>query len=191
MAWQPENAGFDVRDDVKVFDFGLAKSLDPKLESEGDPGMYKLTGRTGSFPYMAPEIARCRPYNCSADVFSFGIMLWEILALQSAFGGILSRRECYNRVSIGGERPCVRKDWPPLTREVMKDAWAENPRDRPPFNRVAGLIRADLTDVAFDDDIVNRTAHMEGRSRRSFRAMRGSRMVPVTAQHELDESGGV
>ena len=38
--------------DVKVFDFGLARDLNPKLKTKG--GMYKLTGRTGSFPYMAP-----------------------------------------------------------------------------------------------------------------------------------------
>jgi len=38
--------------DVKVFDFGLCKNLNPKLKAKG--GIFKLTGRTGSFPYMAP-----------------------------------------------------------------------------------------------------------------------------------------
>jgi len=38
--------------DVKVFDFGLCKDLDPKLEVKD--GLYKLTGGTGCFPYMAP-----------------------------------------------------------------------------------------------------------------------------------------
>jgi serine/threonine protein kinase len=49
---KPENIGFDVRGDVKLFDFGLVANLRPELKDE--EGMYKLTGRTGSFPYMAP-----------------------------------------------------------------------------------------------------------------------------------------
>lgn len=44
-------------DDVKVFDFGLCKNLSPKLKTKD--GMFKLTGRTGSFPYMAPGKLCC------------------------------------------------------------------------------------------------------------------------------------
>jgi serine/threonine protein kinase len=49
---KPENIGFDVRGDVKLFDFGLMANLRPNLKC--DDGMYKLSGLTGSFPYMAP-----------------------------------------------------------------------------------------------------------------------------------------
>jgi serine/threonine protein kinase len=49
---KPDNIGFDVRGDVKLFDFGLMANLRPELRREDD--MYSLTGRTGSFPYMAP-----------------------------------------------------------------------------------------------------------------------------------------
>jgi len=73
---KPENIGFDVRGDVKVFDLGLAKELDPKLADED--GLYKLTGTTGSLRYMAPEIAKNQPYNFLADVYSFGIIFWQV-----------------------------------------------------------------------------------------------------------------
>jgi serine/threonine protein kinase len=49
---KPDNIGFDVRGDVKLFDFGLMANLRPELKCED--GMYKLSGLTGSFPYMAP-----------------------------------------------------------------------------------------------------------------------------------------
>jgi serine/threonine protein kinase len=43
---KPDNIGFDVRGDVKIFDFGLAKEIDPtKVKPDG---LYKLTGDTGS-----------------------------------------------------------------------------------------------------------------------------------------------
>ena len=41
-----DNIGFDVRGDVKIFDFGLAKELDQREKLED--GTYKLTGDTGS-----------------------------------------------------------------------------------------------------------------------------------------------
>jgi serine/threonine protein kinase len=50
---KPDNVGFDVRGDVKIFDFGLAKEIDPRqMDAEGT---YKLTADTGSLRYMAPE----------------------------------------------------------------------------------------------------------------------------------------
>ena len=50
---KPDNVGFDVRGDVKIFDLGLAKEIDPQHKLAD--GTYKLTGDTGSLRYMAPE----------------------------------------------------------------------------------------------------------------------------------------
>jgi serine/threonine protein kinase len=50
---KPDNIGFDVRGDVKIFDFGLAKEFDPAKKAAD--GTYKLTADTGSLRYMAPE----------------------------------------------------------------------------------------------------------------------------------------
>eukprot|EP00555_Chaetoceros_dichaeta_P007741 CAMPEP_0198257488 /NCGR_PEP_ID=MMETSP1447-20131203/7159_1 /TAXON_ID=420782 /ORGANISM="Chaetoceros dichaeta, Strain CCMP1751" /LENGTH=316 /DNA_ID=CAMNT_0043944407 /DNA_START=55 /DNA_END=1002 /DNA_ORIENTATION=+ len=71
---KPENIGFDVRDEIKVFDFGLAKELLDTNKNEDET--YNLTGYTGSLLYMAPEVALSKPYNRSADVYSFGMLLW-------------------------------------------------------------------------------------------------------------------
>lgn len=49
---KPDNVGFDVRGDVKIFDFGLAKELDESKKL--DDGTYHLTADTGSLRYMAP-----------------------------------------------------------------------------------------------------------------------------------------
>jgi serine/threonine protein kinase len=48
---KPENVGFDIRGDIKIFDFGLAK----EVRDPDDEGNYKLTGYCGSPMYMAPE----------------------------------------------------------------------------------------------------------------------------------------
>jgi len=49
---KPENIGFDVRDDVKLFDFGLAVEM--KTSRESDDGLYNFTGMTGTPRYMSP-----------------------------------------------------------------------------------------------------------------------------------------
>lgn len=73
---KPENLGFDIRDDVKLFDFGLSAELQPAMKVPGSkPTTYNLTGETGSFRYMAPEVANSQPYNETADVYAFGILL--------------------------------------------------------------------------------------------------------------------
>jgi len=139
-----ENIGFDTKGDVKLFDFGLAKPLHPALASQIEEGMYNLTARTGTFPYMAPEVARKQRYNEKCDVFSFGILLWEILSLECAFSGITSRREFYYRISIGGVRPQIRPCWPSGARQIMSTSWTVEPQKRPSFEKVCNLLVADL-----------------------------------------------
>ena len=73
---KPENIGFDVRGDIKVFDFGLAKEVHENL-SDGD-GCYNLTAMTGTPRYMAPEVALNKPYNESCDVVRAHLTLLHV-----------------------------------------------------------------------------------------------------------------
>jgi serine/threonine protein kinase len=163
---KPENIGFDVRGDVKIFDFGLCKSLFPELKALGSYG-YKLTGRAGSFPYMAPEVVRMETYDSKCDVFSFAILLWEILSLKQSFKGMTATK-FLNKVVIEGQRLPISKEWPPLTRLMLPEAWDNDPQKRPDMKRVAILIRGDLNDMTDDDNVLRRTNHMRERSDRSI-----------------------
>lgn len=60
-----------------MFDFGLSLELNDKLP-KAENGMYRLSGNTGSLRYMAPEVALEKPYNHLVDVYSYGIMLWQV-----------------------------------------------------------------------------------------------------------------
>ena len=162
-----ENIAFDVRGDVKVFDFGLSKGLSKELQS-ARRNEYNLTPRTGSLPYMAPEIAECKPYGTKCDVFSFGMLLWEMMALKDAYPRI-SARQYMERLVMKDERPQINKHWTPLVRTLIKEAWGKDPETRPEMRRIATMLRADLKDITDDDSIVNRTTHMASRSKHSIR----------------------
>jgi serine/threonine protein kinase len=95
---------------TKLFDFGLAKELKPKYRKSHPayPGLdtYKLTGCTGSRRYMAPEVCFSQPYNEKADVYSFGILLYQVTSLVTPFDGFsMGRHERY--VLRDGHRPDV------------------------------------------------------------------------------------
>jgi serine/threonine protein kinase len=91
----------------KLFDFGLAKELKSKYRDHGphdDEGTYKLTARSGTRRYMAPEVALSQPYNEKVDVYSLGVMLYQVASLVAPFGGYsLLRHE--EEVLRGGNRP--------------------------------------------------------------------------------------
>ena len=56
---------------VKIADFGVARLL--------DAGGGVMTAETGTYRWMAPEIITHAPYDEKADVYSYGILLWELL----------------------------------------------------------------------------------------------------------------
>ena len=112
---------------VKLFDFGLAKELDP-LQRTPD-GMYKMSGGTGSRRFMAPKVALGEPYNLSADIYSFAILFWEVVALEKAFGK-LSQEEHKEMVIQNNERPPLRREWKPAIQFILQNCWKRNPRER-------------------------------------------------------------
>jgi serine/threonine protein kinase/predicted ATPase len=83
-------ANLMVRSDgiVKVLDFGLARRIpasgDQRLGSSGlgtDPG-----ARVGTLLYMSPEQAQAKPVDAAADIFSLGLVLYELATGQHPFG---------------------------------------------------------------------------------------------------------
>jgi serine/threonine protein kinase len=192
-----ENVGFDVRGDVKIFDFGLSKCLSPELKAR-DPATgkllthgYRLTPRTGSIHTMAPEVASGLPYDEKCDVFSFAVLLWEMLALQSPFRSY-TKREYMFRVVEMQERPWVQHRWPDLVKRLLREAWDDDPRRRPDMKRVSATLREELNLLTDAPEVKNRTIHMLNRSTHSF--CLEPRDVPLERETDIDRdyssSGG-
>jgi serine/threonine protein kinase len=140
---KPENVGFDGKGNVKLFDFGLAKELHE--EDECANGTYKLTPNTGSVRYMAPENGNKWPYNFSADSYSFGIMLWEVTALERPFASY-TPREIRDMVMKWGERPKLREEWPERVVELMESTWDSNFRKRPTMEAIEEILTKEIKD---------------------------------------------
>ena len=83
---------------------------------------------------MAPEVFLSEIYEFSADIYSFGIMLWEMWYGQQAFTNITSLAEFRKVIVNEGRRPeHDNKCWPPdfLWQALMTRCWKKNPTERP------------------------------------------------------------
>lgn len=161
---KPENLGFDVRGDVKLFDFGLAKKL--HVNEKDKDGNFKLTGYTGSPMYMAPEVLLSKPYNMSADVYSYSILLWQMISLDVPYKKVpKSFMEDY--ISNKNLRPTIDKTWHSGLVSVMESGWHQDSNERPKFMNIKKSLFSCLNGIggtsqsAFDGDI--------DKSSRSFR----------------------
>ena len=135
---KPDNIGFDFHGDVKLFDFGLARELQQKLLTT--EGTFLLTGGTGFPPYMAPEVALHKPYTETCDVYSFCILLWQMLKVETPFGVKLSDSHFIKRIVKGGERPEIESRWPVEIKTCMMQGWGGNSINRPSMAHIADIL---------------------------------------------------
>lgn len=122
---------------MKVLDFGLSRIVEHASVDSDD--VYAMSGETGSLRYMAPEVADGLPYNFRADVYSFGIILWELNAGKKPFDG-LNRESFYERVVHGGERPPLHRKWPKELTTLMTKCWDVDMGNRPKFRDIVSRL---------------------------------------------------
>lgn len=140
---KPANLGFDVRGDIKLFDFGLAKELPPYPMSEHKT--FKLSG-AGSMRYMSPEVALMKPYNLKSDVYSFSMVLWHILALKSPFGAY-SPRMYLEGVVNEGDRPRLDPKWPSSVQMLLRIGWSPDASVRPTMHTYYTALRREVAQL--------------------------------------------
>ncbi|KAL1185305.1 hypothetical protein V6Z11_A01G106300 [Gossypium hirsutum] len=117
----------------KVGDFGLSKIKRNTLVSGGV---------RGTLPWMAPELLNGGSNKVSekVDVFSFGIVLWEILTGEEPYANM------HYGAIIGGIvsntlRPTIPSFCDPEWRKLMEQCWSPNPAARPSFTEIASRLR--------------------------------------------------
>ena len=125
---KPTNIGFDVRDDVKLFDFGLARIM----PEDGCPhnDTFSMSG-AGSPRYMAPEMLVHKPYNMKVDIYSFAIVLWELLAGRTPYAFVRRQHHLIQHVVNENGRPDILENWPESIKVVLRNGFDADIKTRP------------------------------------------------------------
>lgn len=100
--------------------------------------------------YMAPEVINRRPYNSKADVYSFSILLWEMLSLSKPYGG-MDGNEVKECVAHKGLRPKIPKEWPSQIRMILKYGFSKRPEERPTMAQIQQTLEKILLALAAEE----------------------------------------
>jgi serine/threonine protein kinase len=161
---KPDNLGFDANGILKLFDFGLAKRLDPMDKTQD--GLYMLTGNTGSLRYMAPEVARGEPYDQRVDTYSFGILFWQICSLQTPYAGFSTNMHA-EKVVQQGFRPQAETSWPVSWTDMMNRAWNQRMTERPDFDEIAVFLDDQVDELRNNDgEVPTRASEIKAKMRK-------------------------
>lgn len=111
-----------------ICDFGSARSV---VEAEG-----ALTSTGGTSNYMAPEFIKGEKYDEKVDVYSYGMMLYEMLLRETPFDD-LTGPQVICAVVIENKRPPLPSDAPEALRDLICACWDVDPEMRPSFQEIS------------------------------------------------------
>eukprot|EP01128_Nolandella_sp_AFSM9_P001212 TRINITY_DN11319_c0_g1_i1.p1 TRINITY_DN11319_c0_g1~~TRINITY_DN11319_c0_g1_i1.p1 ORF type:complete len:700 (-),score=125.94 TRINITY_DN11319_c0_g1_i1:110-2209(-) len=140
---KPENILVSESWTCKVADFGLSRITSLKEEKIIDRGK-----GPGSVLWMAPEVLLHRPVDTKLDVYSFGIVVWQIFSQRRPFDSIGTFDEFVEKVGRKGLRPPLNVV-PEDLRAIVVRCWAGHPEFRPEFTELIGLLNTSRIDCYF------------------------------------------
>src|SRR6266498_2790021 len=115
------NILYENEDDMVISDLGISKSA---MESTDDNEIY------GIISYMAPEIWQRRKYTTASDIYSFGMIMWELMTGKKPFWDRNGDSDLMIKIH-DGLRPPIVTNAPKNYIKLMQECWNSDPDKRP------------------------------------------------------------
>lgn len=127
---KPENILFDENFNVKIADFGIACE-----ETLCD----LLVQDEGTYRWMAPEMLKRKAYNRKVDVYSFGLILWEMVSGRLPYDNMIPFQVAF-AVAHYNMKPILAPDCPKALRPLITQCCAFHPDKRPDFWHIVKIL---------------------------------------------------
>ncbi|XP_004366002.2 hypothetical protein CAOG_01131 [Capsaspora owczarzaki ATCC 30864] len=134
-------------DAIKLTDFGLAR----RICSSGDRAIDFLnssadsspagSSTAGTFGWMSPEVIRGSRVTRASDVWSYGVVLWEMLTREVPFNGVDGLAVAYG-VATGRLSLTIPATLPEPLAQLLRDCWASDACNRPDFGSIMTRLEA-------------------------------------------------
>uniref|UniRef100_A0A8C4HN89 receptor protein-tyrosine kinase n=1 Tax=Dicentrarchus labrax TaxID=13489 RepID=A0A8C4HN89_DICLA len=118
----------------KVSDFGLSRVLEDDPEAA-------YTTRGGKIPirWTAPEAIAYRKFTSASDVWSYGIVMWEVISYGERPYWEMSNQDVIKAIDEGYRLPAP-MDCPVVLHQLMLDCWEKGRSDRPKFGQIVTIL---------------------------------------------------
>ncbi|KAI3454504.1 hypothetical protein Pfo_011167 [Paulownia fortunei] len=127
---------------VKVADFGISC-----LESQCG----SAKGFTGTYRWMAPEMIKEKHHTKKVDVYSFAIVLWELLTALTPFDDMTPEQAAF-AVCQKNARPPLPSSCPTAFRHLIHRCWSSNPDKRPQFDEIVSILESYTESLELDPE---------------------------------------
>jgi len=131
---KPPNVLFDENGVAKIADFGLSKTMHPDLRT------YRMTSKTGTVRYMAPEVLLGKKYTCSVDVYSFGMIMSYMFSGQKPFYGYTVKSRTMEAKE--GKEEVLPYNLAPLEKDMITKCVQHDPEKRIKIDELFKLLKA-------------------------------------------------
>ncbi|XP_037393786.1 ephrin type-A receptor 7 isoform X7 [Pygocentrus nattereri] len=118
----------------KVSDFGLSRVIDDDPEA-----VYTTTGGKIPVRWTATEAIQYRKFTSASDVWSYGIVMWEVVSYGERPYWDMSNQDVIKAIEEGYRLPAP-MDCPPGLHQLMLDCWQKDRADRPKFDQIVGIL---------------------------------------------------
>ncbi|KAH9325632.1 hypothetical protein KI387_005810, partial [Taxus chinensis] len=158
------NLLMDENEVVKIADFGVAR-----VQSQSGV----MTAETGTYRWMAPEVIEHKPYDQKADIFSFAIVLWELLTGKLPYDYLTPLQAAVGVVQKG-LRPTIPKHTHPRLADLLERCWQQDPTVRPGFTEITEILQHTLKEVGDEGESDRRKDKASGGFFSAFRRTAGA-----------------
>ena len=139
---KPANLLVDANWTVKVCDFGMSRLKHSAKLGSKSPG--------GTPEWMAPEALRNDPTDESADVYSFAVILWELMTLKYPWEELSSPVQIVVQVAFLHRRPKLPTWLPSHAVQLLQRCWHKDPGERPAFPEILEQLKVGMPEAWVD-----------------------------------------